>query len=81
MSYSQRDPANVFMRHGTSTWFVGLDVHQETIAVASVSEEREAEVVFLGTSGTRQGDLDKGIRQLQAQGKPRPLVDAAGPWG
>ena len=31
----------------SSTLFVGLDVHKETIAVAYVGEEREAEVVSL----------------------------------
>jgi len=65
----------------SSTLFIGLDVHKETIAVAYGAEEREAEVVVLGTSGTRQGDLDKLIRQLQAKGKPRHLVYEAGPCG
>jgi hypothetical protein len=35
---------------------VGLDVHKESIAVAYVSEARGAEVVFLGTIGTRPCD-------------------------
>jgi hypothetical protein len=30
--------------------------------VTSVAEEREAEVVSLGSIGTRQGDIDKLIR-------------------
>ena len=64
-----------------STLFIGLDVHKESIAVAYVAEEREAEVVFLGTIGTRQGDLDKLIRKLQSKGKPLPLVYEAGPCG
>jgi transposase len=58
-----------------------LDVHQETIAVAYVAEEREAEVVFLGTIGTRQCDIDKVIRKLQSKGKPLHLVYEAGPCG
>jgi hypothetical protein len=66
-------------RAHTSTLFVGLDVHKETIAVAYVGEEREAEVLFLGTSGTRQGDLDKLIRKLQAKGKMLHSVYEAGP--
>jgi len=64
-----------------STLFIGLDVHKESIAVAYVAEEREAEVVFLGTSGTRQSDIDKLIRKLQAQGQPLHLVSEAGPCG
>src|SRR5712691_11852000 len=65
----------------TSTLFVGLDVHKESIAVAYVSEEREAEVVFLGTIGTRQCDIDKLIRKLQAKGKTLHFVYEAGPCG
>jgi hypothetical protein len=42
-----------------STLFVGLDVHKETIAVAYVGEERGAEVLSLGTLGTRQCEIDK----------------------
>jgi hypothetical protein len=53
---------------------VGLAVHKETIAVAYGSEEREAEVLLLGTIGTRQGDIAKLIRKLQAKGKTLPLV-------
>jgi transposase len=64
-----------------STLFIGLDVHKETIAVAYVAEEREAEVVFLGTIGTRQGDLDKLIRKLQSKGKTLHFVYEAGPCG
>ncbi len=52
----------------SSTPFVGLDVHKGIIAVAYVAEEREAEVVTLGTIGTRQCDIDKLIRKLQAKG-------------
>jgi len=58
-----------------------LDVHKETIAVASVGEEREAEVVFLGTIGTRQCDIDRLIRKLQAKGKTLHFVYEAGPCG
>jgi len=32
----------------SSTLFVGLDVHEETIAVVYVAAEREAEVISLG---------------------------------
>ena len=58
----------------SSTLFVGLDVHKETIAVAYVAEEREAEVVALGSIGTRQCDIDKLLRKLQAKGKKRRIL-------
>jgi transposase len=64
-----------------STLFIGVAVHTETIVVASGAEEREAEVVFLGTIGTRQCDIDKLIRKLQAKGQTRHLVYEAGPCG
>jgi transposase len=57
-----------------STLFVGLDVHKETIAVAYAADDREAAVVAFGTIGTRQGDIDKLIRKLQAKGKPLHFV-------
>ena len=65
----------------TSTLFIGLDVHKETIAVAYVSEEREAERVSLGTIGTRQSDIDKVIRKLQGKGQKLHFVYEAGPCG
>ena len=65
----------------SSTLFVGLDVHKETIAVAHVGEERGAGVVSLGTVGTRQCDIDKLIGKLQAKGQKLHLVYEAGPCG
>ena len=64
-----------------SPLFVGVDVHKETIVVAYVGEEREAEVVSLGALGTRQCDIDKLIRKLQGKGKTRHFVYEAGPCG
>ena len=63
----------------TSTLFIGLDVHEESIAVAYVGAEREAEVIPLGTRGTRQGDIDKLVRKLQAKGQMLHFVYEAGP--
>jgi transposase len=60
---------------------VGLDVHQESIAVAYVAQDHGAEVVSLGTIGTRQCDLDNLIRQLHSKAKHLVLVYAAGPCG
>src|ERR671925_2232987 len=64
-----------------STLFIGLDVHKETIAVAYVAAERGAEVISLGTIGTRQCDIDKLIRKLQSKGKTLHFVYEAGPCG
>jgi hypothetical protein len=58
-----------------------VDVPKETIAVAYVGEERGAEVISLGTIGTRQGDIDTLIRKLQGKGKSLPCVYEAGPCG
>ena len=68
------------MRH-SSTWDVGLDVHKESLAVAYAPEERDAEVVFLGTIGTRQCDIDKRVRRLTSKAKPLVFVYEAGPCG
>src|SRR5919106_6092535 len=65
----------------THTIYVGLDVHKESIAVAYVSEERGAEVVFLGTIGTRQCDIDTLVRKLQYKAPHLLFVYEAGPCG
>jgi transposase len=65
----------------TNTIDVGLDVHKESIAVAYVSEERGAEVVFLGTIGTRQCDIDTLVRKLQSKAPHLLFVYEAGPCG
>ena len=65
----------------SSMLYVGLDVHQESIAVADVAQDHGAEVVSLGTIGTRQCDLDKLIRQLHSKAKHLVFVYEAGPCG
>ena len=67
--------------HQSSTLYVGLDVHKESLAVASVAKAHHAEVVFLGNIGTRQCAIDTLIRQLQSKSSPRILVYEAGPCG
>jgi hypothetical protein len=68
------------MRHA-STLDVGLDVHQESMAVASVATAHDADVIDLGTIGTRHADIDPLVRTLQAKAKPRVFVSEAGPCG
>ena len=65
----------------SSTLYVGMDVHKESIAVAYVAQEYSAEVVSLSTIGTRQCDIDKLIRQLQSKSKQLVFVYEAGPCG
>jgi transposase len=60
---------------------VGLDVHKDSLAVASVGKEHHAEFVSLGNMGTRQCDIDKLVRRLQSKSKPLVFVYEAGPCG
>ena len=61
--------------------YVGWEVHQASLALASIAHDQGAEVVSLGTIGTRQGDLDPLMRPLPSQAQHRMCVDAAGPCG
>src|SRR5215467_7476978 len=65
----------------SSTLSVGMDVHKESIAVAYVAQAHGAEVVSLGTVGTRQCDIDKLLRQLQSQSQQLGFVYDAVPCG
>jgi transposase len=65
----------------SSTLYVGMDVHKESIAVAYVAQAHGAEVVSLGTIGTRQCDIDQLLRHLQSKGPQLVFVDEAGPCG
>jgi len=60
---------------------VGLDGHQESIAVADVAQDQGAEVVSLGTTGPRQGALDTRIRPRHAKANPLVYGEEAGPCG
>jgi transposase len=65
----------------SSTLYVGMDVHNDSIAVAYVAEDHPPDVIFLGTSGTRQGDIDQLIRKLQSKSQHLVFVYEAGPCG
>jgi transposase len=65
----------------SSTLYVGMDVHKESIAVAYVAQDHGAEVVSLGTVGTRQCDIDKLLRHLRAKSTQLVFVYEAGPCG
>jgi transposase len=67
--------------HNSSTLYVGLDVHKDSIAVAYVAKDHDAEVLYLGTIGTRQCDIDQLVRKLQSNATHLVFVYEAGPCG
>jgi len=69
------------MGQSSKILYVGLDVHKDSIAVAYAPEDRGAEVVSLGSIGTRQCDIDKLIRKLQSKGATLVFGYEAGPCG
>jgi transposase len=68
------------MKHST-TLDIGMDVHQASSAVAYVAKDHGAEVIDLGTSGTRPSDRDQRIRTLSSTANHLVFVDDAGPCG
>jgi transposase len=58
-----------------------MDVHKDSIAVAYVAEDHPPDVIFLGTIGTRQCDIDQLIRKLQSKSPHLVFVYEAGPCG
>ena len=67
--------------HQPRTRYVGMDVHQESSAVASVANAYGAEVVALGRIGTRQGDIDRLMRTRHSKSTHLVFVYEAGPCG
>jgi transposase len=61
------------------TLYIGMDVHKDSIAVAYIAQEHHAEVVSLGTIGTRQCDIDQLILKMPSKSKHLIFVDEAGP--
>ena len=56
------------------TLFVGLEGHQECLAVTDVAHEHHAEVVSLATVGTRQDDIAQLRRRLLSKSQHRVFV-------
>ncbi|HEY5868069.1 MAG TPA: IS110 family transposase [Candidatus Tectomicrobia bacterium] len=63
------------------TLSIGLAVHKESMAVASVAKDHDVDVIDLGTIGTRPCDIDQRIRKRLSKAKHLILVDEAGPCG
>jgi transposase len=67
--------------HQSTTLYIGMDVHQASIAVASIAHDHGAEVTYLGTIGTRPAAIDHIVRTRQSKATPLMFVYAAGPCG
>src|SRR5262245_24722518 len=65
----------------SSTLYIGLDVHKDSIAVAYAATDPSAAGLYLGSIGTRQCDLDQLMRQLHSQATRLVFVYEAGPCG
>jgi transposase len=67
--------------HPARTLSVGMDVHHDASAVASVADDHPPDGVFLGVMGPRPGASDQRSRQLQSKRQPLVFGYAAGPCG
>jgi transposase len=65
----------------SSTLYIGMDVHKDSIAVAYVAQEHGAEVTYLGAIGTRHCDIDHLIRKMHSKANYLIFVYEAGPCG
>ena len=67
--------------HQSSTLYIGMDVHKSRLRWPMSRKDHDAEVVYLGTIGTRQCDIDQLVRKLQSKAKHLVFVYEAGPCG
>jgi len=63
------------------TLFIGMDVHKDAMAVASVAQDHGADVPSLGAIGTRQCAIDPLLRTRPSKATHLVFVAEAGPGG